>query len=396
MRIALLSTHYENTGDDLIRYGVQHQIAGALGQEPRWSHVSKANRLSLLFPRSRWTHAPQSRMSDRARRVSSRVWELAQATRLGKFDKMRNAGAFVIAGTPLFYFIGGNDFVGIEHQYGDDWPNEILARLDLHPRVPCLALGIGSIYEGPPEEIAAKFPVAAGFMRRLLERTALLTTRDSNTDRLLRAVAPDCGSRILPSICPSFWAQKRLGILRCAPEKTVAVSYSIESANWDLSDSREHILTARQNAFETVIRHLCARGYAITLLAQNEYDVDAIGSLPRAPGLAVPRLSGAHRLVSTVANAHAVVTWRVHSAVAALAAGRPALLFGTDSRSSTAASLGALILDDRCATPGRIRDEIDLLLEEGCGDSAQRIAQADACRAAEFARIQAPLSSALT
>jgi hypothetical protein len=396
LRVALLSTYYENTGDDLIREGVQYLVSAILGTEPQWCHISKANRLSLLFPRSKWTHAPISRMRKRTQAAASQAWRIARAMRLDRCDKLRNADVLVIAGTPLFYFVGESDFVSIERIYGDNWPLEILSRLERYTKLRCVALGVGSIYEGAPASIVARFPEATRFIRRLVERSTLVATRDCNTDQLLRAAVPNDDKRIFQTICPSFWAIERLGIGSGVAEKRVAISFSLESVNWDLSLPRDRVLAMRKDALEVVILHLKARGYAISVLAHNRYDVEAIRALPAAWDLSTPDVSNSRQLITSVATAQAVVTWRVHGALAALSAGRPALLFGTDSRHFTASALGAHILDDRFANASMIRETLDRLLDEGDGDAAERRLAANPIRVAEFERIREPLLAALS
>ena len=112
-------------------------------------------------------------------------------------------------------------------------------------------------------------------------------------------------------------------------------------------------------------------------------------------GLSVPKVADSRGLIATIANARAVVTWRVHGALAALALGRPALLFGTDSRHITAWELGAQILDDRCVSTATICEALDRLLEAGEADAVKSRASADAIRVAQLERIRGPLLAAL-
>jgi hypothetical protein len=396
-RIALLSTYYENVGDDLIRLGVQSQIASALGKTPRWRYVSKSNQLSLSMPLSRWSHAPVSRMrEDRQRRAATWV-RLLERGRFVVPDKIRGSDAFVVAGTPIFYFVGDYSFLDIERKYGANWPEAVFENRVERERGPrMVALGVGSIYEGSPEELLAKHRAAEAFIRRFVARSSLVTTRDAATDALVRTACPDAHTRILRSICPSFWAGERFGPAASPRPKRVAVSFTLESANWDLSAPREQIVDARLRAFDLVIGYFRERRYDIDLIAHNEYDLDSPTAIAHRWGLRAPRSVDARQLIEAGASAEVVVTWRVHGAIAARSAGRPALLLRTDSRWHTAAEVGASVLDDRTASSDELTAALDALCEAATADPQESFAAAEAVRARELERLRGPLLEALT
>jgi Polysaccharide pyruvyl transferase len=391
--ITLLSTYFENVGDDLIRIGVQSQIRSVVGSEPRWEHVTKSNPLSLSQPVSRRTHAPVGRMlpEERAAAAPSSSSEASPLR-----DKIRHCDAFVVAGTPIFTFVGDRSFLDIEATSGGDWPRIVFAeRVESAPEPPMIALGVGSIFEGPPDVTLANHRPAAEFIRRFVDRAALVTTRDGPTDALLRAACPDLQARIVRTICPSFWAAPELAAVRPAPQRRVTIGFALESVNWDLSASRQELIEARERAFSRVITYFRERDYAIVLVAHNEYDVAASERVAGRRGMPAAELVSAERLVDAICSSAVVVTWRVHGAIAARSVGRPALLFRTDSRSASAAELGALVFDDRTGSREGLTSMLDRLCEVGAGDPASAMAAADAVRADELARIRGALGAAL-
>jgi hypothetical protein len=209
MHIAMLSTYFENAGDELIREGVQCIIRKVLHCEPRWRHISKSNPLSFVLPVSWYSHAPVQRMTPQQRRWINCLWKvLNRCWVLNWCDRIRNADLVVIAGTPLFYFVGERSFLDTEGQYSCNWPSEVFGqRLEPATSPDFIAIGVGSIYEGAPEVLLATHPQAADFLRRFLHRASLITTRDTATWRLLLAACPERSDIVLPSVCPSLWAQ---------------------------------------------------------------------------------------------------------------------------------------------------------------------------------------------
>ena len=143
--MTLLSTYFENAGDDLIRIGVQHQVGSALGITPRWRHVAKSNPLSLHLPMSRSTHAPLARMSAAEQRIAASVASALRGACAFLDDKIGDADALIVAGTPLFYFVGEQSFIDLESTYGGDWPQAVFAeRVESRAMPPMIALGVGS------------------------------------------------------------------------------------------------------------------------------------------------------------------------------------------------------------------------------------------------------------
>jgi hypothetical protein len=394
--ITLLSTYHENTGDDLIRFGVQQQISDALGAVPRWRHVSKSNPLSLNLPLSRWSHAPISRMAPGERAAAAALASAFREAGPLLRDKVRDAAMLVVAGTPVFYFVGERSFVEIEAEHGANWPQTIFAdRVEPAATPALLALGVGSIYEGPAEALLERHPAAALFMRRFVERAALVTTRDAATDELLRAAAPASAGRIVRSICPSFWAAQRFGTAVPEPQRRVTISFALESAEWDLSAPHAAVVDARERALSRVVSYFRQRGYAISLVAHNEHDIAAPDTVARRRGLAAPLLVDARGLMDEVARSSVVVTWRVHGAVAARSVGRPALLFRTDSRWEVAADLGADVADDRTASKDDVVTALDRLCAAADREPAETMAAACALRSDAFAALRDPLAEAL-
>jgi hypothetical protein len=394
--IALLSTYFENVGDDLIRVGVQQQVSSALRAGPCWRHVSKSNALSLHLPLSHATHAPLARMSADERREAAATASALRDAGPALADEISAADALVVAGTPLFYFVGGESFLDIEAAHGGDWPRVVFAeRVEARPDLRMIALGVGSIYEGSADAIVAGQPRAAEFIRRFVHRAALVTTRDAPTDALLRAACPDAGARILRSVCPSFWAAERFGAGVPVPQRRVTICFALESADWDRSAPHRAVVEARENALSRVITYFRQRDYALALVAHNRSDVAAAASIAQLRGLPPPELIDAQQLVDEVSRSEVVVTWRVHGAIAARSVGRPALLFRTDSRWETAAQFGAHVIDDRTASKEDLEAMLDRLCEAAALDPAETMAAADAMRASEFARLRDPLAAAL-
>jgi hypothetical protein len=392
----LLSTYYENVGDDLIRLGAQQQIGSALQRSPRWDHVTKSNALSLDLPLSRATHAPLGRMSADERRDAAAAASALRGAGPVLADKIAGADAFVVAGTPLFYFVGDESFLEIEAAHGCDWPRVVFAdRIESRTIPRMIALGVGSIYEGPAEAIVAAHPRAAEFIRRFVDRAALVTTRDAPTDALVRAACPGGAARILRSVCPSFWAAERFGAGVPVPQRRVTICFALESADWDRSAPHEVVVEARENALSRVITYFRKRNYALALVAHNRSDVDAAATVAQRRGLPPPELIDAERLIDEVSRSEVVVTWRVHGAIAARSVGRPALLFRTDSRWETAAEFGVDVVDDRAASKADLEAALDRLCEAAAQDPAETMAAAGAMRAREFARLRDPLVEAL-
>jgi hypothetical protein len=259
-----------------------------------------------------------------------------------------------------------------------------------------IALGVGSIYEGPPEDRLARHPEAAAFIRRFVARSSLVTTRDAATDALVRSASADVRTPVLRSICPAFWARDAFGVAVAPRPKRVSISFTLESVNWDLSAPREAIEQGRIGAFELVLDYFQSRGYDVDLIAHNhEAGLEVASAIAARRKLGLPRVVRARELIESVSGAEVVATWRVHGALAARSAGRPALLFRSDPRWPMAVDLGASMVDDRSASPDEIVTALDALCLAARSDPNETLAHADAVRAEELRRIAGPLADAL-
>jgi hypothetical protein len=307
-------------------------------------------------------------------------------------DKLSGAATVIMAGTPLFYFIGERSFLEIEREYGEDWPNRVFKqRIDSNREGQFLCLGLGSVYEGDPEHLFARNPAVAEFIARFIERAQLITTRDHATDLLLRAVPGGSSARVIRSVCPSLWARQWFGVSCPAEPRTVLLGFSVESAGWDLSLPKAAVLEARRRAVEWTIAYFKSRQYDIRLIAHNALDAGVQRELAREANLAAPLMADARELLSQSSRCSISVTWRVHGALAALSSGRPTLLFRTDSRWQTADGMGAIILDDRLLS----REELIQALEQLCA-RCSGVQEHLVDTTAELTRLRPALLEALT
>ena len=366
MRTSLLSTYFENVGDDLIRAGVQRQLHTALGHSPTWLHTSKSNGLSLFSPLSRFSHAPSGRMNAIARRIAAGLeTRLSESSTFKFFDKAVNTDLFVIAGTPLFYFVGGDNFLNVEAHSGGNWPETIFTkRLEPSGAPPLIALGVGSIYEGSPAGLLKSHPKAANFLSRFLRKARLVSTRDDRTYDLLRLACPERENILVRSVCPSLWAEPEARVKSTG--RKVLIGYSTESSNWDLTKPREEVLRKRRLALDWVLQYFHGRGFEIVIAAHNQLDSNIQSALRLGNRAQLLTLNSAKDLTKAATEASLTVTWRVHGAMAALAAGRPAVLFRTDSRWPMAANLGASMVDDRCLH----KEDLEAVLNQACNRAA--------------------------
>ena len=396
MRISLLSTYFENVGDDLIRAGVQQQLCSALNCKPTWRHISKSNWLSLFSPLSRFSHAPSVRMNTTARSMAACFGNHFSESKAIKFlDKAINTDLFVIAGTPLFYFVGADNFLNAEKSCGSNWPETIFTkRLEPAGAPPFIALGVGSIYEGSPTDLLKSHPNAAIFLKRFLRKARLVSTRDDRTYDLLRLACPEREEILLKSVCPSLWAEHASGAKSL--DRKVLIGYSTESANWDLSKPKEEVLEKRRLAFDWVLQYFHKRGFEIVIAAHNAHDSNLQADLRLGNRAQLITLNSAKDLTKAANEASITVTWRIHGAMAALTAGRPTVLFRTDSRWRMAANLGAAVVDDRCLT----KEDLEAVLSQACNRAAFTrpwgMERLNIIKGLEFTKVCSLLTSALT
>ncbi len=366
LRISLLSTYFENVGDDLVRAGVQRQLQLALGGNPTWLHTSKSNGLSLFSPLSRFSHNPLARMNSTIRAIAVSLGNrLNESSAFTFLDKALNTDLFVIAGTPLFYFVGADNFLNAEANFGSNWPETVFSkRLEPVGAPPFIALGVGSIYEGTAVDLLKAHPNAANFLNRFLRKAVLVSTRDDRTYDLLKLACPERENILVRSVCPSLWAEseavpKPMGL-------KVLISYSAESSNWDLTRSKREVLDRRRLALDWVLQYFHERGFEIVIAAHNKLDSQVQHALNLEKRARLITLRSAADLTRAVGEASLTITWRIHGAMAALAAGRPAVLFRTDARSPMAENLGALSVDDRCL----LREDLETVLDQACHRAA--------------------------
>ena len=394
-RVSLLSTYRENIGDDLIRAGVMHQIEHFLERKPSFGHITKSNRLSRYLPLGHLSHFPVQRMPEQRRRRTQFAGRLLSRLPGARWiDKTRNCDLFVIAGTPVFYFVGDQDFISNERIYSEDWPAEIFDKSLDRPDAPALiGLGLGSIYEGEPAGLLDRHPAAANFLRRFLHRARLVTVRDAGTMRLLECACPERCQILHRTYCPSLWAAARFGIEPAEqPARQALVGFSLESAGWSPHPNARE---GRRRAFEWVVEALSVSGYSVRLVAHNDLDHVVQQEESTRLSLPAPLRLDAEGLLHEASRSRLVVTWRVHGSLAALSMGTPVLLFRTDSRSQAAEELGAEVLDDLELDRGRLNAVIERL-DEDVGQ--QRRARVDHMRnliAAETERLAARVREAL-
>lgn len=356
-RIAAVSTYYENIGDELIREGMMYQLRAAIGQSVCFDQVSKSNALSLFMPVSAITHAPTWRMPSLRRRIVHRAGRTLERARPWPLrDRVAKADVVAFAGTPLFYFTAGQNFYDQE-----PWPETIFEnRIAASGGPQLIAMGVGSILDRDIDQTLADHPEAADFLRRFVDRAALITTRDDDTAALLRAANPQAAHKVHRMICPSIWGRRNLGLTPAsqpiAPKRAL-VGYSEESASWD--GRGDDVRIGRRGACHAVIMHLCKRGYDVQLIAHNDLDEPPQRRIAADHGLPAPIRVSARTLLQQASQSRLMVTWRVHGAMAALSMGLGTLLFRTDSRYTMAEQLGASILDDReKPSPGETLDRI--------------------------------------
>lgn len=359
-RISILSTYHENVGDDLIRLGVVYQLHKAFGRFLRFQYISKSNRLSTYFPKTWLSHAPVHRMPPVVRRLARAVGHRVEQSRwTHAIDKTIHHDLFVIAGTPLFYFVNRRS----SFLQKETWPKIIDDRRS-DSSTSLIALGVGSILDRPVAKILEQQPEERDFLKRFVRRASLVTVRDETTMRLLTSVDPESRHKIRRVMCPSVWACEAFGIQRisaAAASRRVLVSYSTESAGWD--PNKHHTLDQRWQAARQVVEFFLKKEVQICLVSHNDLDYFAQAELAAQYGLKRPRRVSARSLLRLLSESRLMVSWRVHGAMAALSLGVPTLLFKTDTRFEMASESGAAIQDDRDLDPSKLNHVLESLYE---------------------------------
>ncbi len=383
--VALLSTYFENVGDDLIREGILYQLGRLLRGPIVYRHISKSNLLSLYSPVTWLSHAPVREMSGMARRVVGAAGRRVSDCRLSAcLDKTRHCDLLVVAGTPLFFFTL-NRFTFLRNAL---WPGEVFdRRIGPRPSPALVGLGLGCLLDRPVGRIVQEQPEEMHFIRRFLARSSLVTVRDSDTESITRQACPERAGTVRLAMCPSVWACKGIGVTPepYAAESSVLVAYSTAGARVDVDRTRAR--ECRYRAFGHVIQHLRRAGIRVALISHTPQDHRELQQVAREHRLAPPRRLGARDLLREVARSRAVVTWRVHGAMAALSLGVPTLLFRTDSRFGMAQALGAAVLDDREAKAEGISEALDRVLAVSVNERMQAWAAMQTAREEELSSL---------
>lgn len=350
-RVVVLSTYYENIGDDLIRDGtlaLLRRINGTLN----FRHLAKSNPLGAALPLSYFAHGPVHRMP-RPLRFAIRALD-----RVLQLWRTRSADLAVVAGTPLFYHLPIGTFLELE-----PWIDHFHRRVLQATPVPLLTLGIGSILPGNPPAFPVGYAAEWQFIADFIDRSLLVTARDDATFSLLNACRrAESVTPVLRTLCPSFWAAEGFGIKREKPvtgNRCVSVSFSVESIRWDTGASET--LRRRWTAARAVLSELVRGGYEAQLVCHNEYDVPTAKQLAREFQLASPLRATSRTMLEQFARSRALITWRVHGALGAHSLGIPALLFRTDSRVALADELGIPVVDDRVQSAQELLAAVDQL-----------------------------------
>lgn len=360
-KITLLSTYFENIGDDLIRFGVMHLIRNAMGQAVVFSNVAKSNPLSIYFPLSRFSHGPMSSMVRPLRLLLLFVYHVfSRLPFVRYFDKVVNCDLFVVAGTPLFYFVEKFTFL-----HSNPWTKQVFEkRLQRVSRPRTISLGIGSIVSNDNLSLVAHKDAEVSFLRKFVDRNDFIITRDELTRDLLIQSVPFCHDKIYRSICPSLWGAKELGVKAshdAVTGRNVTISYSTESAGY--SKNPAEAITARKSALIAIIKYLRTLKYIITLVAHNKNDYSVQTVVAKALNLKPPLLATAESMLRESGKSCLVITWRVHGALGALSIGVPTILFKTDNRYVIAEEMGARIADDSSLTTTQIQAMLNELLQ---------------------------------
>ena len=359
----LLSTYYENIGDDLIRYGILYLLAKSGFPPSSVGYIAKANPLSVYFPKTPLSHGPWYRMPKRLQyHLACLNNFLSRSSFARRQNKVLNSFGMVVAGTPLFHLDRKISFLGI-----DQWiPNIFEKCLISNPDLRFFSLGLGSVIDFDPSDIWKLYPAEAKFIKRYVERSVLITTRDETTYKLLQAAAPDpTKKKIIRSICPSVFGYRQLGINRepsCIDENKVCISFTLESSSWNANP--EEAKRKRSEIVESIVTMLMEKKITVQLISHNKLDLPLQQKLADKFKLPRPLKATTATMLKEFATSRLVVTWRVHGALGALSLGVPAVLFKTDNRASMAEELGADVIQEPLPTEKVILEQISAAYAE--------------------------------
>jgi hypothetical protein len=371
-QVVFLSTYGENVGDDLIRHGCEYLLSRLLPYSFDLTFWAKSNSMSTCFARGSWCHSSTHRQRALVRRLLG-IGEQLSCHPLNPFRYrlLKRSDMIVICGTPLFYFVSSGSFD--EHER---WPRILLDVAAARPDLPIVTLGCGSIVDGAIEDAPSRWPEALRLVQRLLAVQKLVTCRDATTQQLLQLSTRDDLSPppILP--CPSLWAvdcfRDQLDANPVKTSRKVCISFSTESSAWTLNGQADK-LSRRQLAVNAV-RAAKRLGLAPCLLAHNDLDAAAIHDMKREFDELLETqvvFVSAVTLLSELSSSLALVTWRVHGAMAARSLGKPALLLRTDSRYKMAEEVGALTIDNTASSMAEINAFLERISGLGYRDMSE-------------------------
>lgn len=400
MATCLISTFFENVGDELIYEGSRHLLDAFGFPTAPGTGVSKNNPLSIYSSYVRpSTHAPLHRATALRRAVSKDIAGTLMRLPFGEQrDALSKAELLCFAGTPLFYSVPPHSFLKVPEW---SWPYTLFRdRIERHTSIPMIGLGVGSILDIPARQWLEQRRNSdeAAFIRRFIARAAAITTRDEPTQELLAGLAGNHYRKIFRSTCPSLWAPVQLGIARPgrrpAGRPRVSISFSTESAAWSASEAES---TARRHAtLHRVTRWLRDRGCELVFISHNTLDLAVNRPLANELNALHVMAATAGTLLETLAGMDLAISWRVHGALGAEALGVPAILFQTDSRGLLAADVGATVLDDTGGDDDGILRTVQAVLDAALAEGASRQARIAARRAREFDRLGVFLPDALS
>lgn len=336
MRIALLSTYFENIGDDLIRSGIL-EVVNSTFPNAKIIHLSKSNRFSLVADFGTLTHFPRWQMSG-----SEKLWHdrLLRYFPKGIFQKRFNdrvlgSDVLLIAGTPLFYFTR-KKFTFLKQGF---WAKEIIQEY-MKTGKPIIVAGAGVIFDRSVEDTVHECQDEMEFLNNLARYSEYFGIRDSVSFQLFEELG--LTKQVELTHCPSLW---NTGPKVQREKDLVYISLSVESASID--EFPERAREKRLQVFTELVQDLQKKGKRIKLTAHNNVDHETQKVWASKLSLEAPILVKSKEMLETFGKPEFLISWRVHGAMAARLMGTPVLLFKTDNRYKMAEEVGAVIRDDR-------------------------------------------------
>lgn len=385
-RLTLLSTYFENIGDDLIRFGILHLLQKSGFNRQCVDFIAKANPLSLYFPTSPIFHGPFYRMPERQQYYLARLNNFLSRNPLARrWNKVLNSSGVIVAGTPLFHLDDKVSFLK-----NDRWIPEVFEKcLAPNPSIGLCSLGLGSVIDFDPKDLWELYPREAEFIQRYVERSSFIATRDEVTYELLLAAAPAADSnKIVRSICPSVFGYRQLGINRepsSVKGRKVCLSFSLESSHWHANP--EEVRRSRLETVESIVETLKKQDCTIQLISHNKLDFPLQEDLASKFRLPRPLKATTKTMLKEFAKARLVVTWRVHGALGALSLGVPAILFRTDNRAAMAEELGGTVIDEPLPSKDVVLEQITSAFNEAPERSENLINHLEPIRNKEETRL---------